>query len=182
MRKIFSHTFSGPEADLVSECIRNSRVAQKALFEKYKNAMYSTALRIIGNTDEAQDVLQDTFIDVFENISSFRFESTLGAWMKTILVRKALRRLKLDRNHEILEKAEEMEGEDFKDEFTGEYLEKAIQSLPESARAVFLLIEVEGYKHKEVAQMLNITEGTSKSQLHYSKSLLQKKLYQLYKS
>lgn len=140
--------------------------------------MYTTALRILGNTDTAHDALQEAFIDIFENISDFRFESTLGTWIKTIVIRKALRKLKIEHKHESLEKADKLETDERNTDFTAEELEKAILSLPESARAVFLLIEVEGYKHQEVAEMLNISIGTSKSQLNYSKKLLQKKLYE----
>jgi RNA polymerase sigma-70 factor (ECF subfamily) len=166
------------EREIVEGCIQNDRKMQKALFDRYKAAMYSTALRIVGDIDTAQDVLQEAFIDIFETIENYRFESTLGAWIKTIVVRKAISKLKVIRQFESLDAVEKVETPQNDFDFAAVDLEKAIQSLPESARAVFLLIEVEGYKHKEVAEMLGITEGTSKSQLNYSKKLLQKRLYE----
>ncbi len=168
------------ELELVAACIRHERLAQKMLYEGYCNKMFTVAYRILNDRDNASDALQEAFIEIFSNIHTFRGESTLGAWIKTIVVRKALRRLKSDTKYESIETVSNTEKYDWRDGFTAEYLERAIQSLPEGARAVFVLIEVEGYSHKEVAEELNITQGTSKSQLYYSKQLLQKKLKELY--
>jgi RNA polymerase sigma-70 factor (ECF subfamily) len=167
------------DKELVKSCLANDRIAQKKLFDSYKDAMYTTAFRMLGNERDASDVLQETFIDVFENLSGFRFESTLGAWIKVILVRKALRKLKLQNDFQDLQEAEHLHNDGWNQDFTSDDLEKAIQSLPDSARTVFLLVEVEGFKHHEVAIMLNISTGTSKSQLHYSKMLLRRKLKEL---
>jgi RNA polymerase sigma-70 factor (ECF subfamily) len=181
MQIIKPFKYTNAEFDLVNACRQNDRIAQRTLYESYKNAMYTIALRIVGNPDEASDALQEAFIDVFEEINSFRLESTVGAWIKTIVIRKALRRLKGMKITEPLEKAEKLESDDWHGSIDAAYLEKAIQSLPEGTKAIFLLVEVEGYKHKEVATMLGISEGTSKSQLNYAKKLLQKILYEYYK-
>lgn len=167
------------DSELVKSCLENDRIAQKKLFDNYKDAMYTTAYRMVGNQADASDVLQESFIEVFENLSGFRFESTLGAWIKVILVRKALRKLKFQHDCQDLQEAEHLSSEGWNLDFTADDLEKAIQSLPESARTVFVLVEVEGFKHHEVASMLNFSTGTSKSQLHYSKMLLRKKLKEL---
>lgn len=169
------------ELELIAACIRHERVAQKKLYESYCNKMFTVAYRILNNRDNASDALQEAFIEIFGNIQTFRAESSLGAWIKTIVVRKALRRLKNEIRYESIDTVATTETYDWKDGFTAEYLERAIQSLPEGARTVFVLVEVEGYSHKEVAEELNITEGTSKSQLYYSKQLLQKKLKELYR-
>ena len=135
--------------------------------------MFTIAFRIINDYDIANDALQEAFIQVFTDIKQFRGESTLGAWIKTILVRTAIKKFKkedvftqldLQQNGEIITWQEEMKSND---------LEKAILSLADGCRTIFLLIEVEGYTHKEVAEMLNVSEGTSKSQLHYAKKQLQ---------
>lgn len=167
------------DKELVKSCLENNRIAQKKLFDSHKDAMYTTAFRMLGNEHDASDVLQETFIDVFENLSGFRFESTLGAWIKVILVRKALRKLKFQNDFQDLTDAEQLPNDGWNTDFTADDLDKAIQSLPDSARAVFLLTEVEGFKHREIASMLNISTGTSKSQLHYSKMLLRRKLKEL---
>lgn len=175
-----SYKLPDAEFELVNACRNNDRKAQHTLYDRYKKAMYTSALRILGNIDEASDALQEAFIDVFEQINQFRFESSLGAWIKTIVIRKALHRLKNLRITEPLESVTAVETDAWHGSIDAEYLDKVIQSLPEGTKAVFLLIEVEGYKHKEVATMLGINKGTSKSQLNYAKKILQKILYEYY--
>jgi len=162
----------------IEACKRGDRVAQKELYDRYCDAMYTLAYRIVGNSESAKDVLQETFISVFRGIENFRFESTIGAWIKVILLRTAYKQVKNNIAMEYVDdtdlytkaSAEESDIYDF------QHLEQAIIELPANARAVFTLVEIEGYKHKEIAEMLNISEGTSKSQLHYAKSILKKKL------
>ena len=169
---ILTRTEEITEAELVKRCIRNHRKSQKILYNKYCNAMYSTAFRMMNDREEANDVLQDAFIQIFRDLKNFRMESTLGTWMKTIVVRAALKRL---RNRLELQPMEDPSIYLLPDHFIhmdSEYLEKAILALPDGYRTVFLLVEVEGYSHKEVARMLDISEGTSKSQLSRAKKLL----------
>ena len=160
------------ETELIDACLANDRLAQKTLYEKYARAMYTIAYRMSGDFELANDILQDAFIKVFRNLEKFRKESTLGAWIKTIVVRTALTRLKKERITDPI--SDEVTGSlvDWGDHLDSEYLEKAILSLPQGYRTVFLLIEVEGYSHKEVAEMLDISLGTSKSQLFYAKKRL----------
>lgn len=169
------------EVELIAACIRQDRIAQKRLYEKYCKMMYTITYRILNDYDNSNDALQEAFIEIFKNIASFRNESSLGTWIKAIVVRKAINKLKGESRFESLESVSNTEMYDWKDGFTAEYLNKAIFSLPDGARAVFTLIEVEGYSHKEVANILNISEGTSKSQLFYAKQLLQKKIKELYR-
>ncbi len=163
------------EQRLVSLCLQQDRMAQKALFDRYKDAMYTLCLRVLGREESAQDALQEAFIAVFSSLDKFRGESTLGAWIKTIVVRTAYRKLRKETSH-IEEIDQELTGEllDWGDYLQAEYLEKAIASLPPGYRSVFVLIEVEGYAHKEVADMLGISVGTSKSQLYHAKRYLQR--------
>ena len=167
------------EVELIEACLSNDRIAQKKLYEKYKDAMYTLAVRMTGDFDLANDVLQEAFINVFRSLAKFRRESTLGAWIKTIVVRTALKTIKKQVHFEPVEN-QRMDGYvDWGHYLDAEYLEKAILSLPEGYKAVFLLIEVEGYSHKEVAEMLNISVGTSKSQLFYAKKRLRKLVSQM---
>jgi RNA polymerase sigma factor (sigma-70 family) len=160
--------------DLIEGCKRNERIAQKRLYYKYCNAMYTISLRMLKNEDDAHDALQDAFIQVFKGIKSFRGESTIGAWIKTIVIRSALSKLKRDifHVHEEIDERIHSNTDAQSPELSSEYIEKVIMTLPTGYRTVFLLIEVEGYTHKEVAEMLNISEGTSKSQLFSAKKLL----------
>jgi len=166
------------EKDLIQGCSRNERFAQHELYNRYCDAMFTTAYRILNDRDDARDALQEGFIQVFRDIDQFRMESTLGAWIKTIVVRSALRILRKKRSLELTSLNEVGDEETLRipETMSGEYLEKAILSLPDGYRAVFLLTEVEGYSHAETARMLGIAEGTSKSQLHHAKNLLRRRI------
>ena len=166
-------TISMTESGLIDACIANDRMAQKKLYDRYKKAMYTLAYRITGDFELADEALQDAFLNVFRHLSKFRRESTLGAWIKTIVVRTSIKTLKKKVTFESFEDYKS-EGDyvDWGDHLAMDYLEKAIKSLPEGYRAVFVLIEVEGYTHKEVGKMLDISEGTSKSQLFHAKRKL----------
>ena len=138
--------------------------------------MYTVAYRIVNDVGLAGDVLQEAFIQVFRDIGQFRGDSTVGAWIKTIVVRNSLKRLKQESWGGPMDENGNGEPVEWPNEMGGEDLEKAILALPDGYRAVFLLVEVEGYRHREVAEMLGISEGTSKSQLYHAKKQLQRTL------
>jgi len=162
-------------------CLAQDRQAQYRLYQSYKTAMFSSALRILGDRALAQDALQEAFVDIFQGLTGFQRQSTLGAWMKTIVVRRALRTLRHEHRMEVYDQDRHPEPTvPWHDSLTGEALDQAIGELPAGYRAVFCLIEVEGYTHSETAELLSIAEGTSKSQLYHAKRLLQRKLQYLY--
>jgi RNA polymerase sigma factor (sigma-70 family) len=160
------------ENELIDACIQNNRFAQRTLYDRYKRAMYTLAYRLTSDFDDANDVLQDAFLDVFKNLTNFRKDATLGAWIKTIVARKAYQKFKKPKFIEIKENFEENELVSFVENLDSEYLEKAILSLPEGFRTVFVMIEIEGFTHREVGELLSISEGTSKSQLFHAKKRL----------
>ncbi|MBN1925694.1 MAG: RNA polymerase sigma factor [Prolixibacteraceae bacterium] len=165
-----------PEADLITGCIKGNRIIQKALYDRFCKPMFSLAYRMLNDWDLAHDVLQDAFIEVFKSIHQLKNKAVLESWIRTIVVRSAIAKIR-ERKKMIFESLPNIEtAYSFDDSFTGEQLDKAIRSLPEGNRMVFVLIEVEGYKHREVAELMNISEGTSKSQLNYAKTILKKKL------
>lgn len=167
------------ETELIDGCRKHDPKFQRQLYDRYKNAMYSLAYRLVGDFEDAQDVLQEAFIEVFRNLDSFKGESTLGAWIKTILTRKAIKKF---RSRIRFEKYEDLPENTLIEWETGmdvEMLEKALLSLPEGFRTVLVLYEIEGYKHAEIARMLEISEGTSKSQLFYAKKKLKELIGQL---
>jgi len=163
------------EAELIRGCINGTRIAQKALYDRYRRGMFTLAYRMVNDWELAHDVLQDAFIEVFKSIHRLREPSALSGWIRTIVIRNAILKIR-ERKKLVFELPEPNSFSQFDDLFTGEELDRAIRTLPEGNRMVFILIEVEGYKHREVAEMLNISEGTSKSQLNYAKTLLKKKL------
>ncbi len=176
--RLFTGSKSEIERELVHGCTRNDRIAQRDLYNKYCDAMFTIAYRMVNNRDDAHDVLQDAFMQVFRDIGQYRFDSTLGAWIKTIVVRTSLRQLSKNRNLAFADmddvKSDEMIL--IPDTLDSEYLEKVILSLPDGYRTVFLLTEVEGYTHEETGKMLGISTGTSKSQLHHAKKMLKTRI------
>ncbi|MEM9832019.1 MAG: RNA polymerase sigma factor [Bacteroidota bacterium] len=168
------------DQQLVEGCRQGDRCAQRQLFEQYQRPMYSTIYRITNDEDDAHDVLQEGFIQVFKDIKQFRGIGALGGWIKTIMVRKALRKIQHEKRYEPLLPDSDITPVVWPTDLSGEVLDQAIREIPARCRAVFLLIEVEGYAHREVADMLSISEGTSKSQLHYAKQLLRTKLKSWY--
>lgn len=166
------------EKILINRCLKNDRMAQRELFMLYKDAMFTVLYRMLGNVEDAEDALQEGFISIFKNLASFRGEGALGGWMKTIFIRIAIKKMHSKTYHSESDDIPDTEIV-FDDALTGEVLEEAIMALDKGYRTVFLMVEVEGYKHKEVAEILEISEGTSKSQLSRAKRILREKLKKL---
>ena len=161
------------EAELIAACRRQERLAQKELYDRYSRAMYTAAYRVTSDFELANDVLQEGFLKVFQKIHTFRGESKIGAWIKVIIVRTAIAKIKREPTMDPLPpNFNDLRIDWGTSRLDIDYLERAIQHLPEGYRAVFVLIEVEGYSHKEVAEMLGVTVGTTKSQLFYAKKKL----------
>lgn len=167
------------EIELINGCLQSNRFAQKKLYDKYKDAMYTLAYRILRNENDACDALQEGFIEVFKNLDTFEGKSTLGAWIKTIIIRKTLRNIRKEDRYETFDDNFKDMRFEWDENLTGHELDKAINKLSPGYRSVFVLIEVEGYSHKETAKMLGISEGTSKSQLYWAKKHLQQLLKDL---
>jgi len=167
------------EKELISGCRAGDRVAQKRLYDIFGGKMYAISLRYTKNKEDAQDVLQDAFVKVFENIDSFRGDSPLEFWIRSIVVNTALKFLKKQRKlvglDEVYEPDQEVQEHPLSG-FQWQQLMEFIQELPPGCQTVFNLFAIEGYKHQEIAEMLNISEGTSKSQFARARTLLQQKL------
>lgn len=168
------------EQKLVKACILGDGIAQYRLYNRYCKAMYNVCYRIVKKKEDAEDALQDAFVDVFRKLDTFRFESTLGAWIKRIVVNSSLNTLKkrkdvlsLDMGME--KHAEETnQGEDPK--WSVDKVKAAILDLPDGYRVVCTLYLLEGFDHQEIADFLGITVSTSKTQLHRAKIAIKKKL------
>jgi len=144
--------------------------------------MYNVGFRIVNNTEEAEDVLQEAFISAFKNLDHYRGDATFGAWLKRIVVNKAINYLKKkrmerfpeDEKWDVKDEAEADEFENFP--FSVEKVKNAIESLPDGYRTVLSLYLLEGYDHGEIAEIMGITESTSKSQFNRSKKKLKELL------
>ncbi|GMQ25204.1 sigma-70 family RNA polymerase sigma factor [Algoriphagus sp. oki45] len=168
-----------PNSELIERVISQERKAQFQLFESTKRIVYSLAYRILNDEDLAHDVLQDTYVEVFQQLRSLKQPEALIAWMKTITVRKAIKAGKKLFEFDHLDQSQDPPDNQFDSWFDGELLDQAIRSLPPGARAVFMLTTVEGFSHKETAQLLGISESTSKSQVTYAKKLLRNRIQTL---
>jgi len=157
------------------------RILLKALYERFSRKMYGVCLRYTDDKDEAQDILQNGFIKVFENIETFKATGSLEGWIRRIMVNTALNHYRQDKASRLkvdLDSVDYMlEGSDnVGGELDAKELLKVIQTLPAGFRAVFNMFAIEGYSHKEIAEQLNISEGTSKSQYSRARAYLQKLL------
>lgn len=165
---------------LIENCISGDRDAQYRLYRTYAKAMYNIARRMVPFDADAEDILQTSFIDVFTKLNSYKFESTPGAWIKRIVINNCinhLRKKKLETKE--FDNNVEIEDQEISDaEVNVEIIHKAIEMLPDGYRIIFSLYAVEGYDHSEIAEIMNISESTSKSQ--YSRARM--KLKEIIKS
>ena len=167
--------------DIVEACKRGDRKAQFELYKLYSKAMYNICLRMLNSAENAEDALQNAFVDVFTKLDSFRNESTIGAWIKRIVVNNCINHMK-KRRMEFAEMNENLHYiADEKDAVSDEVLQidiiqKAIQQLPDGYRVVFSLYAMEGYDHEEIGEILGVTEATSKSQYSRAKARLREVL------
>ena len=169
-----------PEQELVAECRKENPAYQRALYQQYYRKMYGVCLRYANDKDDAQDILQEGFIRVFGKLDSFRGTGSLEGWIRRIMVhtsieyyRRKSRYFMVDIEAATREADIEM---DALAQMGREEILQQIQALPPGYRTVFNLYAVEGYTHQEIGEMLNISEGTSKSQLSRAKLILRDRL------
>ncbi len=164
---------------LVVECKQGSRKACYELYRLYSKAMLNVAYRVLNDLDEAEDVLQEAFLDAFNKVKDFRQETTFGLWLKQIVVNRSinmLRKRKLEWVEMDSEQLENIADEEEHDEEEMQYkvsqVKEAMKLLPEGYRVVLSLYLLEGYDHEEIGQILNITENTSRTQFLRAKRKL----------
>lgn len=167
--------------DLIDRCRAGDQDAHHRLYKLYARAMFNVGYRITGNTDDAEDVLQEAFISAFKNLHYYRGDATFGSWLKRIVVNKAINLLK-KRRMEWLPEDEHFdvpvpeEEEVYRPGLTVEKVRRAMESLPDGYRSVLSLYLLEGYDHQEIGEIMGITESTSKSQLNRAKKKLKELL------
>ncbi|RZJ62529.1 MAG: sigma-70 family RNA polymerase sigma factor [Hymenobacter sp.] len=171
-------------APLVERCRLNDRQAQAELYRRYSKAMFNVALRITSDYAEAEDVLQESFLSAFRELSGYKGDSSFGAWLKRIVVNKSInclrqRRLQLvpleDFHHDAAPpEAAVPHSRDEEDDmqYRADVLRRCVQELPDGYRVVLSLYLLEGYDHLEIAGILGITESTSKSQYSRARTRL----------
>ena len=182
-------TKAAADAQLIARAQRGDEEAFTALFEAHKRRVYSLCLRMTGNTAEAEDLAQEAFLQLYRKTSTFRGESAFSTWLHRLAVNVVLMHLRKKGLQQIsLDESDTSQDEPVKRDYgsddrrlTGSVdrigLQKAIADLPPGYRAVFVLHDVEGYEHNEIAEIMNCSVGNSKSQLHKARMKLRERLH-----
>ena len=175
------------EDELIRGCLRGEAACQKELFNRYASRMLGVCSRYARNSGDAEDILQDAFIKVFDKIHQFKFEGSFEGWIRRIMVNTALKKYSLRRyekevnGYEITDRDESPMEPSAYAHITQKELMELINNLPDGYRMIFNLYVIEGYQHDEIAEMMGIQPGTSRSQLVKARNMLQKQLLQLQK-
>ncbi len=164
--------------ELIKQCANNDRKAQKEIYQLFAGKLFSTCLKYSRNKQEAQDNFQDGFIVIFEKIGQFNFKGSFEGWLKRVMVNTVL--LKYRKKNVLNIVTEDIPDEVIvdvdDDEISLDFLLNLINELPDRYRLVFNLYALDGYSHKEISEMLQIAEGTSKSNLARARAILKQKI------
>lgn len=175
------------EDELIRGCLRDDNSCQKEIFHRFAGRMLGVCNRYARNSADAEDILQDAFIKVFDKIYQFKFEGSFEGWIRRIVVNTALKKYSLRRyekevvGYEINDRNESSMEPSAYAHLTEKELLDLINGLPDGYRLIFNLYVIEGYQHDEIADMLGIQSGTSRSQLVKARNMLQKQILQLQK-
>ena len=174
------------ESELIKRALKNNREAQHVLFEMHAPKMLSVCRYYIKDLQQAEEAMLNGFFKVFTQLKTFRNEGSFEGWIRRIMVRESLSYLRSKRSFEQLEDhvseladVEYLETSLVESQWHASDIQQLIDSLPDGYRAVFVMYAIEGYKHHEIAELLNISEGTSKSQLFKARKLLQQQIVKL---
>jgi RNA polymerase sigma-70 factor (ECF subfamily) len=171
--------YGNTHLDIIERCRQADRQAQFQLYQLYAKSMYNLCLRLLNSEPDAEDLLQQSFVDVFSKLDSFRQEASIGAWIRRIVVNNCInflqkRKLTLENLDDQLQQLPETEASSL--QLDVDSIHQAIQKLPEGCRVVLCLYLLEGYDHQEIAQILHIAESTSKSQYSRARKMLRELL------
>jgi RNA polymerase sigma-70 factor (ECF subfamily) len=167
---------------IIKGCLAGNRRDQELLYRRYSAKLYAVCLQYSGNEEEARDILQEGFIKIFENLQHYKHEGSFEGWMRRITVNTALEKFRSRHNLyrvDDIDTITETDADPHNDDYTGleaDDLLAIIRELPTKYKMVFNLFAIEGYSHKEISKMINISEGTSKSNLSRARVILQRKV------
>lgn len=163
---------------LIKRCKKQESKAQEQLYKLYSGKLFSICLKYCTDYASAEDTLQDSFITIFEKITQYKAKGSFEGWLKRVTINTALQRYRKQKVFDIVNEdlIEDTEVDIIEDEISLDFLLKLIQELPDRYRLVFNLYVLDGHSHKEIAEMLEITIGTSKSNLARARNILKEKL------
>lgn len=172
-------------SELINKAAKNNRKAQHVLFELHAPKMLSICRYYVKDVQKSEEVMLNGFFKAFTHLSSFKNEGSFEGWLRRIMVREAISYLRQQKNVEFFTDEIEINHGSYNDinvEMEVSEIQQLIDELPEGYKMVFVMYAIEGYKHQEIAELLNINEGTSKSQLFKARQLLQQKINELNKT
>ena len=167
------------EKQLIKACINNDSKAQRLLYEKYDARFFAVCKRYFTDIQQAEDALVKGFLKIFQNLESYSFEGSFEGWMRRIMINECLMEVRKNKIFHLNVddySAQISSNEEASQKIDEDDVMKLLDYLPDGCRLVFTLYVIEGYKHKEIAESLGITEGTSKSQLNLAKTKLKEML------
>ncbi len=178
---MFNRNNFSEEAGLIQGCLRGDRLAQRHLYESYSGKFLAICLRYLKDREHAEDVMIEGFMKIFDKLPQFEGKGSFEGWMKRIMVTQAL--MKLRSNKHLMMEVNVEHDRSFPDHhhyetnhMEAEELMDLVKSLPVGYRTVFNLYAIEGYSHKEIGDLLGITESTSKSQLNRARKVLKEQI------
>ena len=165
------------ERQLIARAAKNNREAQQQLYKKFSGKMLSVCRMYTKDVQHAEEVMLNGFLKVFTHISDFKSDGSFEGWIRRIMIREAISFLRRQKKLEFQEEVILNESfNNIQSDIDVEHIQRLIDGLPEGYRVVFVMYAIEGYKHQEIAELLNITPGTSKSQLFKARKMLQEKI------
>jgi RNA polymerase sigma-70 factor (ECF subfamily) len=168
--------------EIIEGCIRGERIAQDKLYKQFSSLLFGICMRYAGNRMEAQDVLQEVFVKIYNNIGSYNHEGSFEGWLRRIAVNTSITNYRKNLKHAFQKDVDDLmksqeEPATYDDlEYTAEEMMQCIERLPLGYKTIFNMYVIEGFMHKEISEMLNIDVNTSKSQLSRAKNYLQREL------
>ncbi len=177
--------YSDIHKNLIEDCKKGSRKAQYEIYRLYYKAMFNASLRIVGKSDEAEDIMQDSFLKAFRNLEGYRGEVSFGAWLKKIVINRSLDYVRKKKwvMEDIADHEDELsESEDIEvyENISTQVIIDEIQKLPHGYRLVLTLYLLEGYDHEEISEIMKITPSTSRSQYARAREKLAQNLKKRY--
>lgn len=173
------------ERKIVAGCLKGERWAQHELYLRFKDRLFALCMRYTDSNEEAEDVLQDGFIKIYRDLGNYKPIAPLYTWTRQVVIRTALENIRrkksrIGRGIPVEEAYSLGEKEKSSGELGAQELMKLIQSLPLDLRTVFNLYAIDGYSHREISQMLTVTEASSKMRLSRARAILKKEVEQLF--
>lgn len=177
---MFSRTNFSKESDVIQGCLKGDRAAQRHLYDNYSGKFLAICIRYLKDREHAEDVMIEGFMKIFDKLSQFQAKGSFEGWMKRIIVTQALMTLRSNR-HLMMEVNMENESDYQDHQYELNHLEtqdlmNMVEGLPIGYRTVFNLYAIEGFSHQEIAELLGVTESTSKSQLNRARNVLKEKI------